>query len=240
MTAVYSQEQINEIGVLFADEITKQGISLKEFVKQQIEGLEPATPTDPEAGGAAGKDGADGKSAYQVAVDNGFVGTEVEWLISLKGKDGIDGQDGIDGLDGKSAYQVAIDNGFSGTEAEWLASLKGEKGETGSGGGSTGGAASTSLDDGREIKNKLIETDANWTTSHTLHHGLDGSQKVISATFLIEKAGGNYGNEYIPPNKEGSNFYSVNAFDGGWQFNDLGESVSKKGNKLRVFITYLA
>ncbi|RWO05072.1 MAG: hypothetical protein EOS08_33095, partial [Mesorhizobium sp.] len=30
--------------------------------------------------GAPGEDGADGKSLYQVAVDNGFVGTELEWL----------------------------------------------------------------------------------------------------------------------------------------------------------------
>ena len=30
----------------------------------------------------------DGKSAYEVAVEEGFVGTEVEWLASLKGKDG--------------------------------------------------------------------------------------------------------------------------------------------------------
>lgn len=29
--------------------------------------------------------GADGKSAYDIAVDNGFVGTEAEWLESLKG-----------------------------------------------------------------------------------------------------------------------------------------------------------
>lgn len=28
--------------------------------------------------------GANGKSAYQVAVDNGFVGTEIEWIESLK------------------------------------------------------------------------------------------------------------------------------------------------------------
>ena len=34
------------------------------------------------------KDGANGKSAYQIAVDNGFEGTETEWLASLKGKDG--------------------------------------------------------------------------------------------------------------------------------------------------------
>ena len=29
--------------------------------------------------------GKDGKSAYQIALDNGFVGTEEEWLESLKG-----------------------------------------------------------------------------------------------------------------------------------------------------------
>ena len=29
-----------------------------------------------------------GKSAYDIAVENGFKGTETEWLESLKGKDG--------------------------------------------------------------------------------------------------------------------------------------------------------
>ena len=29
-----------------------------------------------------------GKSAYEIALDNGFEGTEAEWLESLKGKDG--------------------------------------------------------------------------------------------------------------------------------------------------------
>lgn len=44
--------------------------------------------------GTDGKDGADGKdglSAYEIALNNGFVGTESEWLDSLKGKDGTDG-----------------------------------------------------------------------------------------------------------------------------------------------------
>lgn len=54
-----------------------------------------------------------GKSAYDIAVLNGFEGTEAEWLESLKGKngrDGIDGEDGmpgipgLDGKDGKHAY----------------------------------------------------------------------------------------------------------------------------------------
>lgn len=39
--------------------------------------------------GTNGINGENGKSAYQVAVDNGFVGTETEWLNSLKGADGI-------------------------------------------------------------------------------------------------------------------------------------------------------
>ncbi len=40
---------------------------------------------------ASGGNGAgnDGKSAYQIAVDNGFAGTEVEWLESLKGASAI-------------------------------------------------------------------------------------------------------------------------------------------------------
>lgn len=41
--------------------------------------------------GTNGQNGADGKSAYEIAVDNGFVGTETEWLESLKGQDGRDG-----------------------------------------------------------------------------------------------------------------------------------------------------
>ncbi|MBR4420286.1 MAG: trypsin-like peptidase domain-containing protein [Clostridia bacterium] len=38
-------------------------------------------------------------TAYEIAVENGFVGTEAEWLESLKGKDGLDGARGEDGKD---------------------------------------------------------------------------------------------------------------------------------------------
>ena len=48
----------------------------------------------------AGANGKDGRSAYEIATENGFVGTAAEWLESLKGKDGIDGKDGKDGADG--------------------------------------------------------------------------------------------------------------------------------------------
>lgn len=44
-----------------------------------------------------GLPGKDGKSAYEVAVEQGFVGTVDEWLESLKGKDGKDGVNGTSG-----------------------------------------------------------------------------------------------------------------------------------------------
>ena len=48
-----------------------------------------------------GTNGKDGRSAYEIAIENGFVGTVAEWLESLKGRDGIDGKDGLPGKDGK-------------------------------------------------------------------------------------------------------------------------------------------
>lgn len=52
--------------------------------------------------GTAGGSGRDGKSAYEIAVDNGFAGTVSEWLQSLhgdKGDPGIQGELGKDGSD---------------------------------------------------------------------------------------------------------------------------------------------
>lgn len=51
-------------------------------------------------GGATGPAGADGKSAYEVAVSGGFTGTEVEWLASLKGDNGATGPKGDTGATG--------------------------------------------------------------------------------------------------------------------------------------------
>lgn len=65
------------------------------------------------SGGTPGADGADGLSAYEVAVANGFIGSEVEWLASLvgepglPGKDGVDGKNGIDGARGPQGYPGA-------------------------------------------------------------------------------------------------------------------------------------
>lgn len=59
----------------------------------------------------------DGLSAYDIAVKNGYKGTEAQWLESLK--------------EGESAYDLAVKNGYEGTETEWLASLNGDDGKDG-------------------------------------------------------------------------------------------------------------
>ena len=73
-----------------------------------------------------------GLSAYDIAVANGFVGTEAAWLASLKGErgskgeqgePGIQGEQGVQGEPGASAYEVAVNNGYEGTEEEWLSTL---------------------------------------------------------------------------------------------------------------------
>lgn len=47
--------------------------------------------------GAKGVDGKDGKSAYQIAVEQGFAGSEAAWLLSLKGEKGEKGDPGSGG-----------------------------------------------------------------------------------------------------------------------------------------------
>ena len=47
--------------------------------------------------GTNGRDGSDGLSAYQIAVQGGFVGSQSQWLASMKGSDGDTGADGGDG-----------------------------------------------------------------------------------------------------------------------------------------------
>ena len=55
--------------------------------------------------GSDGVDGINGKSAYEVAVNNGFVGTQAEWL---------------DSLIGNSAYEEWVENGGVGTFQDFL------------------------------------------------------------------------------------------------------------------------
>ena len=69
-------------------------LATEEYVNDLVENIE-LTP------GPAGESGADGKSAYQSAVEKGFEGTEEEWLESLKGDKGEDGK-----LDMETLYDI--------------------------------------------------------------------------------------------------------------------------------------
>lgn len=77
--------------------------------------------------GPQGKPGVDGKSAYQLALDGGFVGTQAQWIASLKGADGKTPVKGVDYFDGKKGEPFK----YSDFTAEQLAALKGPKGDPG-------------------------------------------------------------------------------------------------------------
>lgn len=53
-----------------------------------------------------GLPGKDGKSAYEVAVERGFIGTVDEWLESLKGRDGVNGTSEAVSLNFPTVYQM--------------------------------------------------------------------------------------------------------------------------------------
>ena len=65
---------------------------------------------------SAGGAGEPGKSAYEIAVEHGFVGSEEEWLASLKGEKGDKGDKGDRGEQGLPGKDGA--DGF-GTEAQY-------------------------------------------------------------------------------------------------------------------------
>src|SRR5690625_2342276 len=75
---------------------------------------------------AGGGEGEPGKSAYEIAVEHGFVGSEEEWLESLKGEKGDKGDPGEPGATGATgAKGDKGDKGDPGadgfpTEAMWI------------------------------------------------------------------------------------------------------------------------
>ena len=143
--------------------------------------------------GANGEKGTDGKSAYQIAVEQGYQGSESDWLSSLKGdkgekgNTGAKGNPGQDGADGKSAYAIAVEHGYEDSEEKWLLSLKGEKGDPGDRGlqgvpgekGEKGDAGVAGKDGFSPIANVVKDgsvititiTDKNGTTTVTLTEG---------------------------------------------------------------------
>ncbi len=146
----------------------------------------------------------DGKSAYQIWLDNGNTGTEADFLNWLKGKDGkdgangadgkdgqdgVNGQDGVDGKDGvngtdgkdgvngKSAYQIWLDNGNTGTETDFLNWLKGKDGKDGANGADgKDGANGTDGKDGQDGVNGQDGVDGKSAYQIWLDNGNTGTE----------------------------------------------------------------
>ena len=75
--------------------IEKVQTECKSYTEQRITELKNSGEI-----GGAGEKGADGKSAYQIAVEKGFTGDETAWLASLKGAKGDKGNTGPQGPQG--------------------------------------------------------------------------------------------------------------------------------------------
>ena len=129
--------------------------------------------------GANGSVGADGDSAYDIAVTGGFVGTEAQWLATLKGDAGIDGTDGADGADGT--------NGIDGIDG--IDGVDGEQGIQG-----VPGTPGSDATDKNYIHTQL-SSETVWTITHPL-------SKYVS--IVVVDSGGNkvFGKEeYISVNE---------------------------------------
>ena len=100
------------------------------------------------AQGPQGPAGQNGLSAYELAVQNGYSGTEQQWLSTAivgpqgpqgpigltgatgpqgiagtngtNGANGAQGPQGPAGQNGLSAFEIAVQNGYTGTESQWL------------------------------------------------------------------------------------------------------------------------
>lgn len=71
--------------------------------------------------GSQGARGADGLSAYQVAVANGFAGTQAEWLIALKGAKGDRGEQGPAGLPSLRRIHTVGNSDTGSVACDWSA-----------------------------------------------------------------------------------------------------------------------
>ena len=127
--------------------------------------------------GANGEKGTDGKSAYQIAVEQGYQGSESDWLSSLKGDKGEKGDTGLQGERGeKGETGQQGEQGPMGEKGDpgdrGLQGVPGEKGEKGDAGvaGKDGFSPIANVVKDGSITTITI-TDKNGTTTVTLTEG---------------------------------------------------------------------
>ena len=158
--------------------------------------------------GKDGKDGENGKSAYEIAVQNGYDGTETDWLESLKGQKGDIGEPGAAGAKGDPGEKG--DQGKPGTPGEkGERGEKGEKGDAGTPGkdGVNGKDGTNGVDgkngtDGYSPTATVTKTDAgavisitdkNGTTTATVKNGV--GEKTAEYGEIFNTYSGEYANK---------------------------------------------
>lgn len=172
--------------------------------------------------------GRDGLTAYQIAVANGFEGTEAEWLAALKGKDGDPGM---------TAYEYAKEGGYTGTEEEFAEKLAEEypapdwnaaEGEAGhilnrpfyKESGETVILAETELEysaDSGGYMAEIAEVPAVGATVTTVWNGVTYSSTVYAGSAIAEGVV-IFGNVYGLYGDEGASAFGVPAVDTGEPF----------------------
>ncbi|UDQ98965.1 hypothetical protein AAEX28_02480 [Lentisphaerota bacterium WC36G] len=137
--------------------------------------------------GIDGQDGNDGDSAFQIAVDNGFVGSESEWLASLKGADGT--MTFADLTDEQKAT-LKGDKGdafvYEDFTAEQLESLKGSSGSDAEVTKTNVDLALGASESGDQTK--FYNQNGEWVTVETSTGG-GSSEKVFNENLLINSEG---------------------------------------------------
>ena len=133
-------------------------------------GIYPLGVSQGEVSGETITLGADGKSAYELAQENGFVGTLSEWLASLKSADGEKGDKGDAGFspmvqitDNSGSHTVSITD-VTGTQSFIVADGdKGDKGDKGDPGDKGNDGFSPSIvvtDNGDDTKTITVTTES--------------------------------------------------------------------------------
>ena len=132
-----------------------------------------------------GKDGADGKTAYELAVENGYTGTVLEWLASLKG-DGIS----LLGIDREQTDELTMRYTFRYSDGTTFSfdvknGEKGDKGDAGEKGdqGAPGekGDQGDAGRDGRGIVTIVKTSSEGLTDTYTVTY-TDGTTSALTVT----------------------------------------------------------
>ena len=190
---------------------------------------------DDVVGNIASTPGPEGKSAYQIALEEGFEGSEEEWLASLKGEDGVIGKDGEPGKDGVSPT-VEVEPISGGhcvtiTDATGPKSFNVMNGVDGSGGDGSGDMLKAVydsnnngvVDDSEKLGGKTPDQYASANHAHEEYANAEHDHDI----FIVGESG------FVPaPTVDAADKYLCG--DGSWKAIESGDSVGSGDPSVHV------